>query len=179
MKKRESLIWAGRAALVCLLLALFLVAPRLTPAASAMDPVELSFSLHFPKRVVLAPKVYIPFANQIEKRTKGLVKVKLYYAQSLAKTKDAYNAVVNGIADMTYTQHAHTPGQHPLVSVMGLPFLTPSTAVSTRVFHELYKKFPEIRKEHDDVHVLWLWSTLPLNSTRSKSPSKSWRTSGE
>lgn len=165
MKMKKSLNLVASIGLILVLTALLLVAaPTLATAK------ELSLSLHFGPKVGLVPGVYKPLAEQIEKATNGRVKVKIYYGGTLAKVKDAYNAVVKGIADMTYTQQAHTPGQFPLVHVIALPFMTPSTEVSTKVFHELYKKFPEIRKEHDNVHVLWLWSSLPIEIHTAKKP---------
>lgn len=167
MKEKKLLKVAGSIGVILALTALIFVAAPTLAAAK-----ELSLSLHFGPKVGLVPGVYKPLAEQIEKATNGQVKVKIYYGGTLAKTKDAYNAVVKGIADITYTQQAHTPGQFPLVDVIALPFMTPSTEVSTKVFYELYKKFPELRKEHDNVHVLWLWSTLPIEIHTVKKPVK-------
>lgn len=167
MKRTKSLNVIGSISLILVLTILLLVAaPTIAPAR------ELSLSLHFGPKVGLVPGVYKPLAKQIARATNGEVTVRIYYGGTLAKVKDAYNAVVKGIADITYTQHAHTPGQFPLVDVIALPFMTPSTEVSTKVFHELYKKFPELRKEHEDVHVLWLWSSLPLELHTVKRPVK-------
>jgi len=153
---------------ICIIL--IWVAIQLMATPTSAQAKELSFSIHFGPKVSLSRYVFVPFAEEIKKRTNGQYTVKIYYGGTLAKVKDAYNAVEKGIVDMTYTQHAHTPGQFPLVGVMGLPFLTPSTQVSTMVLHGLYKEFPEIRKEHKDVHLLYLWSTLPIEIHTVKKP---------
>jgi TRAP-type C4-dicarboxylate transport system substrate-binding protein len=53
---------------------------------------------------------------------------------------------------------------------MELPFLSPSTFVGAQVIGDLYNKYPQIRKEHDDVHLLFLWTTLPYEIHTSKKP---------
>jgi TRAP-type C4-dicarboxylate transport system substrate-binding protein len=53
---------------------------------------------------------------------------------------------------------------------MELPFLSPDTFPGAFALQDLYKKFPEISAEHKDVHVLFLWVTLPYEIHTVKKP---------
>jgi TRAP-type C4-dicarboxylate transport system substrate-binding protein len=153
---------------IFLLMALFLLSSPLAKAEA--KSVELSFAGTFPPKASPYRKAFLPWSKEVEKRTNGKVKVKFYFTQTLAKDKDQYDAVVDGIADMGWMAHSMKPGRFPLISVMELPFLSPSTFVGAQVIGDLYNKYPQIRKEHDDVHLLFLWTTLPYEIHTSKKP---------
>jgi TRAP-type C4-dicarboxylate transport system substrate-binding protein len=51
-----------------------------------------------------------------------------------------------------------------------LPFLSPGTFGGAHALNGLYRKFPQIRAEHEDVHVLFLWCTLPYEIHTVKKP---------
>ena len=142
----------------------------LSPQAVAANPVELSFAMHLPPKAAPYAGAYRPWAAEIEKRTKGQLKFKFYLAQSLLKTRNAYQGVINGIADAGWGANSWTPGRFPLISVMELPFLSPDTFVGARALNDLYKKFPEIRAEHKDLHILHLWVSLPYEVHTIKKP---------
>lgn len=122
---------------------------------------ELSFAVHFGPKNEILNEVLKPWAKKLELRTNGEVKVKFYVGQTLAKTRDEYDAVVDNIADLSWNLHAFNKGRFPLISVLELPFLSPSTEVGAQTINELYRTFPEMRKEHKDVHLIYLWGTLP------------------
>jgi TRAP-type C4-dicarboxylate transport system substrate-binding protein len=133
---------------------------------------ELSFAVHFGPKNEILNEVLKPWAAELEKRTSGDVKVKFYVGQTLAKTADEYDAVVDNIADLSWNLHGFNKGRFPLISVMELPFLSPSTEVGAQAFNELYGMFPEMQKEHADVHPIYLWATLPYQLHTIKKPVK-------
>jgi len=138
------------------LLSLFFIG-FMGPHQSWAKSKELSFAgLAGPKAEIYSD-VYEPWFNEIDKRTNGRFKVKIYPSQTLAKAPDVYNAVTNGIADISWCPNAVTPGRFLLSSVMALPFLSPNTFVGSQVLNDLYQKFPQIKAEYKDVHVLYLW----------------------
>lgn len=134
----------------------------LTPGVSyAKKQIELSFAMYIPPKSSPYRGAMLPWAKEVEKRTNGRVKVTFYMSQTMVKARDSYDAVVNGIADISWASHSLTPGRFPLTSVMELPFMSPNTFVGAHALTDLYAKFPEIRAEHKDVHILNLWVTLP------------------
>lgn len=131
---------------------------------------ELSFAVHFGPKNEILNEVLKPWAAELEQRTNGEVKVRFYIGQTLAKTADEYDAVVDNIADMSWNLHSFNKGRFPLISVLELPFLSPSTEIGTRVINELYATTPEMQAEHKDVHLLYLWATLPSQVHTIKKP---------
>jgi len=164
MKMKNSFVSVCFVGAAIFLAALFLVSPPQAPAKS----VELSVAMHIGPKAAPYPNAFLPWTKEIEKQTDGRVKFKFYFSQTLVKARDAYNGVKNGIADMTWVALSLTQGLFPLSSVVELPYLSPDTFTGAHVLTDLYKKFPEVRAEFEDVHLLFLWVTLPYEIHTNK-----------
>lgn len=141
----------------------------LVAAAPAMSKTyELSFATHLPAKAAPYHSAFEPWAKEVEKRTGGQVKIKFYLSQTLVKARDSYDAVKQGIADISWVAFSWTPGRFPLSSVMQLPYLSPDTFTGAYVLTDLYDRFPEMRAEVKDVHLMWLWVTLPYEIHTNK-----------
>jgi TRAP-type transport system periplasmic protein len=104
------------------------------------------------------------WAKKVEEQTKGRVQLKIFPSAQLANGPEAYNAVLKGIADVARIAEGFTPPRFPLnigstFNIMGAP----SGEIATHVRLDLFNKFPEIKDEFKDVHVLFLWSTPAVN----------------
>ena len=161
MKKERWLSWTLGIGTLLALLCVFTASPGNLWAASGSKPIELSFALHIPAKSPPYVDAFLPWAQELEKRSNGQLKIKFYLSQTLVKSRDAYNAVKTGIADMTWIAFSLNRGRFPLSGVMELPFLSPDTFTGSHALTDLYKKFPEMRAEVNDVHLLSLWVTLP------------------
>ena len=103
-----------------------------------------------------------PWAKQVEKATKGEVKIQIYPSQTLCKGKDAWNATKNGIADIGWCFHGYWPGLTSLADIISLPALPFTTAEKgSEVLWKLYKKFPSIQKQFQDNQVLLVYTSTP------------------
>lgn len=140
------------------------------PDAALAKTYKLNFASFTPPRAFIYTKGYVPWLKEIEKRTNERVKIKLFPSQSLVKARDSYDAVVNGIADISYGVHDWNPGRFPLSSVFGLPFMSPESQAGHRVANELVKKYPEMAAEFKDVHLLFLWVSNPGELHTSNRP---------
>lgn len=167
MKRKKSLKVAGSIGLILALTALIFVA---APSQTAAKPIELSFAMHVPPKAAPYHSAFVPWAKEVEKRTNGRVKIKFYISQTLVKARDSYDAVVTGIADISWVHFGWTPGRFPLSGVMELPYMVPSTFAGAHVLTDLYKKFPKMRAEVKDVHLLHLWTTMPYEIHTVKKP---------
>jgi TRAP-type C4-dicarboxylate transport system substrate-binding protein len=114
--------------------------------------------------------LWLKFAEELKKQSGGRLTLKIYHSGSLAKPRQALNAVKKGVADIAESIHAMNPGVFPLTSFISVPFLVDSSEMATYVLQGVYDKFPEIRAEHKDMHVLWLWGMLPMEIHTSKKP---------
>lgn len=168
MKKGKSkLLWLKRnISLGFLLVGVLFILPQPIQAKTY----ELSFALHAPTRAAPYHSAFLPWSEEVEKRTKGQIKIKFYPSQTLVKARDSYDAVVNGITDIVWGAHGWTAGRFPLTSVLELPFVSSQTHAAARAANELLKKFPEIAAEHKDVHVISLWVSAPYQLHTVKKP---------
>jgi TRAP-type C4-dicarboxylate transport system substrate-binding protein len=114
-----------------------------------------------------------PWVKKVEdaaaKSAKDKLKIRIYPSQTLSKGKDNWNAVKTGIADMGWCFHGYWPGMTPLADVISLPALPFKTAVKgSETLWKLYEKFPEIRKQFDDNHILLLYTSDPYSLITTK-----------
>jgi TRAP-type C4-dicarboxylate transport system substrate-binding protein len=119
----------------------------------AADPIKLNYSIFFPaphKNTVLATE----WAQEVEKRTNGAVKITIFPGGTLTPADKCYDGVVKGISDIGFSVLAYTRGKFPLTEVSDLPLGIKSGAVATRVINEYYKKFKP--SEFDEVKVMYL-----------------------
>jgi TRAP-type transport system periplasmic protein len=65
-----------------------------------------------------------------------------------------YDAVKNGVVDVSFTVHGYTPGRFVLPKITEFPFLGDSAEATSVAFHRIASKYPEFGAEHRDVHVL-------------------------
>jgi TRAP-type transport system periplasmic protein len=93
------------------------------------------------------------YAQELEKRAGGKLKVKYYGAQALVPTAQSYDAVVKGISDIGNHVLGYTMGRFPFTQILDFPLGFPSGPEATRIANEFYKQFKP--KEFDDVKVLF------------------------
>jgi len=90
-------------------------------------PVILKFANYHPQKQPITGEkgVFGYFARQVEELSKGKVKVKIYYGQSLLKAREQVDGVRKKIADVSWSAYALDP-RLALVGVTELPFYYPS-----------------------------------------------------
>ena len=66
-----------------------------------------------------------------------------------------------------WTVSGYTPGRFPISEIMILHLGFNTAEHAGKVLYDLYQKFPEIRAEYKDTHVLWL-SPAPPRQTHSR-----------
>jgi TRAP-type C4-dicarboxylate transport system substrate-binding protein len=123
------------------------------PAYGQAKPIELTYSIFFPAP---APQTQVAtaWAKEIEKRTKGRVKITIHPGGTLTAPDKCYDGVVKGISDIGMSCFAYTRGRFPLTEVADLPLGIKSGMVATKMINAYYKKFQP--KELDDVKVMYL-----------------------
>jgi len=142
------------------IIALIMVAP--SPGAAAEKTWTIRFHYEQPPTAPLPVYGFEPWAKDVEKATKGRVKVQIYSGDTLFKTKsDCVESVKLGIADVAFLYAwAYSP-QFDLTDVLGVPFIVPNAEVAGRVTWALLQKFPEMQAQWKDVKLLTVWTTDP------------------
>jgi TRAP-type C4-dicarboxylate transport system substrate-binding protein len=163
MKKNKWLLSLS----IVLSMTILVVSPFMTSSATAANVIEMSYNDFFPMNYPHG-KLNAAFAQEIEKRTNGQVKITLYHSGSLAPPPQCYQGVVTGISVIGHTCFAYTPGRFPLMEVVDLPGYPHSGLVTSKVAWEIYKKFRP--RELDNVHVIYLHAHAPAGINMVKKP---------
>lgn len=121
-------------------------------------PIELTYSIFFPaphKNTVLATQ----WAEEINKRTNGRVKITMFPGGTLTPADKCYDGVVKGLSDIGMSVVSYTRGRFPLTEVIDLPLGYKSGLAATKLVNAFYKKFKP--KEFDDTKVMYLHAHGP------------------
>jgi TRAP-type C4-dicarboxylate transport system substrate-binding protein len=153
MKKRFCFTALSLAFLVAFL---FLMT---TPATKAeAQTFNFTYSTFFPPTHIQT-KVPEAWVAEIEKRSNGKIKIKIFTGGSLTPAPQIYDGVVKGISDFGLSVFAYSPGRFPVISAIDNPLGYPDAFVATKTINTLYRKFNP--KELSDVHVCYLFAHGP------------------
>ena len=133
------------------------------------ETIDLKFSLFIPHDHTLIKDVITPWVEDIEKLTKGKVKISVHPNCELGPVTEQYDMVLKGAADMAMVVPSYTPERFPLISVFGLPSMVKNAESGSIVLWEIYKSF--LQEELKDVKVLWMFVQSP-GQILSKKPVK-------
>ncbi len=90
--------------------------------------------------------------------------------RGVAPAPGTYDAVKNGLADVSYTVHGYTPGRFVLTQMAELPFLGDKAEAISVAFNRVASKHPEFAAEHAGVHVLSYFTHGPGMVFNTKRP---------
>lgn len=130
------------------------------PAFAQNQPIELKLAHFMPPVHVQHRLVFEPFAEDVERLSNGLVKIKIYPGGSLGNPKTMVDAIKAGITDIGFFLPSYVPGRFPRSSVFELPFHFDSAVHVTKVMYDLYDD--HFADDYRDMKVLWFLSS-PLS----------------
>jgi TRAP-type C4-dicarboxylate transport system substrate-binding protein len=139
--------------------------------AASEKPIELRYSMFISTQHMTYTEVWAPWAQELERRSQGRVKVTFYPSEALGKAKDHYNMAVTGVADIALCILGYTPGRFPLSEIIELPILWPSGKIGSRIAWELYERY--MKKEFSDVKLIQFGIVDPYHIMTAKKPVKS------
>ncbi|MBW1799971.1 MAG: C4-dicarboxylate TRAP transporter substrate-binding protein [Deltaproteobacteria bacterium] len=97
------------------------------------------------------------WAEEIERRSNGQIKVKIYWARELVGPKEMPNAVKSGLVDVVGLCPAYTPGQTPFWSVIYMPFLPPARPDQCLLLYDrLVKESKALKGEMDKFNCVYV-----------------------
>lgn len=138
----------------------------LISASVQAGPVKLTYSNFFPPAHIQS-KLAEAWCKEVEKRTKGRIKVEYYAGQTLTKARQCYDGTVEGLSDLGFSVLAYTRGRFPVMSAVDLPLGYASGKAATQVVNAVYNKFKP--KELSDTKVMYLHAHGPgLVHTKGK-----------
>ncbi|MBN2467617.1 MAG: TRAP transporter substrate-binding protein [Deltaproteobacteria bacterium] len=122
------------------------------------DTVNLTYSIFFPPTHSQG-KAGQAWAEEVEKRTNGKVKITVFPGGTLTPADQCYDGVVKGISDIGMSCFAYTRGRFPVMEAVDLPLGYPNGQVATHVANDFYTAL--LPKELEDVKVLYLHAHGP------------------
>lgn len=143
-------------ALILAFLMAIIIPMSVTPAQA--KTINLTYSNFFPPTHGQA-KAGVAWAQEVEKRTNGQVKITTFPGGTLTKANQIYDGVVKGISDIGMSCFAYTRGKFPIMEALDLPHGYPNGMTATRVATEFYKKMRP--QELEDVKVLYIHAHGP------------------
>ena len=127
------------------------------PLAARAQAIELKVSSYLPPNHTVS-KVLEDWGSDLEKRSGGRLKLRLYPASQLGPVQRQFDLARNGQADMAVGLTGATPGRYPLTEIVSLPFVTPAgggaSAVMSKRITELAPKY--LTAEFPGLRVLWV-----------------------
>ncbi|MBP6276025.1 MAG: TRAP transporter substrate-binding protein [Limnohabitans sp.] len=100
------------------------------------------------------------WCDLLTENTKGRIKCNIL-PRGVTPAPGTYDAVKNGLADVSYTVHGYTPGRFVTTQMTELPFLGNSAETISVALSRVAGKYPEFAAEHQGVKVISLFSHGP------------------
>jgi TRAP-type transport system periplasmic protein len=100
------------------------------------------------------------WCDLLTENTKGRIKCNIL-PRGVSPAPGTYDAIKNGLADLSYTVHGYTPGRFVMTQMTELPFLGNSAETISVALSRVSGKHPEFAAEHQGVKVLSLFSHGP------------------
>jgi TRAP-type transport system periplasmic protein len=100
------------------------------------------------------------WCGQVEQKTAGKVKCNIL-PRAVAAPPGTFDAVRNGLADLSYTVQGYTPGRFVLPQMAEVAFLGNSSETVSVAFQRMYDKYPAFAAEHQGVKVLAVFTHGP------------------
>jgi TRAP-type C4-dicarboxylate transport system substrate-binding protein len=106
---------------------------------------------------------------EVAKRTGDKVKCNVL-PRAVAAPPGTFDAVKNGLADISFTVHGYTPGRFATTQFAEFPFLANTSEAASVAFQRIYAKYPAIAEEHKGVKVLAVFTHGPGMVLNAKRP---------
>jgi TRAP-type C4-dicarboxylate transport system substrate-binding protein len=109
------------------------------------------------------------WCGELEKKTAGKVKCNIL-PRAVSAPPGTFDAVRNGLADLSYTVQGYTPGRFVTTQMAEVSFLGNSSESTSVAFQRVYNKQPAIAAEHQGVKVLAVFTHGPGIVFNTKRP---------
>jgi TRAP-type C4-dicarboxylate transport system substrate-binding protein len=143
MNSRKTLVSALLSALMVLSV----------PQAQAQSPLTLSVWLPTAHPV---PQALLKWTQELEQASNGRLKAQLL-SKPVTAPPGTYNAVRDGLADISFTVLGYTPGRFTLSEFVELPLMSSTAEQGSVAFHRVANKHKAVMDEYREVKVLALF----------------------
>ena len=142
-------------------------------AASAPVPAQTTLTISsFVPQQHLITRSMTTWAQEIEKASNGRIKHSLL-PKAVVAGPGTFDAVQEGLADVSFVVHGYTPGRFVLTKVTEFPLLGTQAEVISAAYARVYEKHLHKAGEHQGVEVLSVFSQGPGQIYTTKKAVKS------
>jgi TRAP-type C4-dicarboxylate transport system substrate-binding protein len=137
-------------------------------AAPAQAQIVLTASSWLPPSHILS-ETQKAWCGELETRSGGKAKCNIL-PRGVAAAPGTFDAVRNGLADLSFTVHGYTPGRFTVTQVAEVPFLGDAPEATSVAFQRLYERTPALADEHKGVKVISVFTHGPGLVYNTKRP---------
>jgi len=134
--------------------------------ASAQTVLTASSWIHPTHALTVSLKEW---CDLVEKNSTGKVKCNIL-PRHVSTGPGTYDAVRNGLVDVSFTVHGYTPGRFTLTKMAEFPFLGDASEPISVAFNRVGMKYPQFNTEHPGVKVLAYFTHGPGIVFNTKRP---------
>jgi TRAP-type transport system periplasmic protein len=144
------------------------VAALLAAGATAQAQTVITVSSWLPPTHVLS-ETQKAWCDALEKKVPGKARCNIL-PRAVAAPPGTFDAVRNGLADVSYTVQGYTPGRFVTTQMAEASFLGNSAESISVAFQKMFDKHPAIAAEHQGVKVLGVFTHGPGIVFNTKRP---------
>ena len=109
------------------------------------------------------------WCGQLEQKTAGKVKCNIL-PRGVSAPPGTFDAVRNGLADLSFTVQGYTPGRFVTTQMAEVPFLGDTSEPVSVAFQRIYNRYPAFAAEHQGVKVIAVFTHGPGIVYNTKRP---------
>jgi TRAP-type C4-dicarboxylate transport system substrate-binding protein len=136
---------------------------------TASAQVTLNVNVWVPPTHHLVADVTMPYCADIQQATQGRVKCNLL-PKAVVAAPQTFDAVRDGLADLSFAVHGYTPGRFALTDAVEFPFMGDNAVAVSVAYQRVYDRMLAKHDEHKGVHVLGVFSHGPGQIFNTKRP---------
>jgi TRAP-type C4-dicarboxylate transport system substrate-binding protein len=129
-------------------------------SAPAGAQVVLNASSWVPPAHPITATILVPLCEDIAKVTSGRVKCNVLPKAPVAPPQ-TFDAIANGVVDLSFTSHGYTPGRFALTEAAEFPFMGDTAEVTAVAYQRIYERMLAKADEHRGVVVLSVFTHGP------------------
>lgn len=137
-----------------------IITAALLSAGPALAQVTLNTSIWLPMTHPVATQMVLPYCKDIEGATQARVKCNVL-PKAVAGPPQTFDAVKDGLADLSFTVHGYTPGRFLLADVTEFPFLGDTAEATSVAYQRIYDRMLVKFEEHKGVVTLAVFTHGP------------------
>jgi TRAP-type C4-dicarboxylate transport system substrate-binding protein len=138
----------------------WLVPAALLASTHAFAQVTLNASSWVSPAHPLTANMLVPLCEDIAKVTSGRVKCNVLPKAPVAPPQ-TFDAVANGLIDLSFTSHGYTPGRFALTEAPEFPFMGDTAEVTAVAYERIFERMLAKADEHKGVVVLGVFTHGP------------------